>query len=167
MANLQRMTPKRLGEIFTHSGLVTPEQLEESLADQQKTGKHLGELMVERGYVTERDVAEAIATQFSLPYLSPTQYFVPSEMTDVIPVETMQKYNLVPIDKLGRILMLVIAGPVENEVLEKIEKDTQSALQIYVGTLADVRAAIEKLVDASKRAQDKKDKKDVKDMKNP
>ncbi len=60
MANLQRMTPKRLGEIFTHSGLVTPEQLEESLADQQKTGKHLGELMVERGYVTERDVADVM-----------------------------------------------------------------------------------------------------------
>ena len=156
MANLQRMTPKRLGEIFTHSGLITPEQLEESLADQQKSGKHLGELLVERGYVTERDVAEAIATQFSLPYLLPTQYFVPSEMTGLVPVETMKKHNLVPIDKLGKILMVVIAGPVENEVLEKIEKDTESTLQIYVGTLAEVRAAIEKLVDASSKAKDKK-----------
>lgn len=156
MANIQRMTPKRLGEIFTHSGLITNEQLEEALADQVKSGKHLGELLVERGFVTERDVAEAIATQFSLPYLSPTQYFAPSEMSGVIPAETMVKHNLVPIDKLGKILMVVVAGPVENEVLDQIEKDTGSALQIYVGTLTDVRAAIEKLTESSKKAKDKK-----------
>jgi type IV pilus assembly protein PilB len=156
MANIQRMTPKRLGEIFTHSGLITSEQLDEALADQVKSGKHLGELLVERGYVTERDVAEAIATQFSLPYLSPTQYFAPSEMSGVIPVETMKKHNIVPIDKLGKILMVVVAGPVENEVLDQIEKETGSALQVYVGTLTDVRAAIEKLTETSKKTKDKK-----------
>jgi type IV pilus assembly protein PilB len=156
MANIQRMTPKRLGEIFTHSGLITNEQLEEALQDQQKTGKHLGELMVDRGYVTERDVAEAIATQFSLPYLSPAQYFTPGEMAAVVPLETMQKHQLVPIDKLGGVLMIVIAGPVESEVLDQIERDTKSTLQIYVGTLSEVRVAIEKLVDTSKKSKEKK-----------
>jgi len=156
MANIQRMTPKRLGEIFTHSGLISSEQLEETLADQEKTGKHLGELLVDRGYVTERDVAEAIATQFSLPYLSPTQYFVSGEMASIIPLERMTKHHLVPIDRLGKILMVVIAGPVDNEVLEQIETETDSTLQIYVGTLADVNAAIEKLTEAAKKAKERK-----------
>ncbi|HUW58691.1 MAG TPA: hypothetical protein VMZ92_18790 [Planctomycetota bacterium] len=158
MANIQRMTPKRLGEIFTHSGLISGEQLGEALVDQEKTGKHLGELLVERGYVTERDVAEAIATQFSLPYLSPTQYFVPSEMETVIPIDVMKAHQLVPIDKLGKILMVVIAGPVDNSVLEKIEADTKSALQIYVGTISDVGEAIEKLDASGQRHKEKKPK---------
>ena len=156
MANIQRMTPKRLGEIFTHSGLISSEQLEETLADQEKTGKHLGELLVERGYVTERDVAEAIATQFSLPYLSPTQYFVSSEMASTVSLELMTKHHLVPIDRLGKILMVVIAGPVDNEVLEQIETETDSTLQLYVGTLSDVNAAIEKLIEAARKAKDRK-----------
>ena len=156
MANIQRMTPKRLGEIFTHSGLISNEQLEETLADQQKTGKHLGELLVDRGYVTERDVAEAIATQFSLPYLSPSQYFIPSEMVNVIPIETMQKHHIVPIDKLGKILMVIIAGPVDSEVFEEIEAKTGSSLQVYVGTLSDINAAIDKLSELAKKAKDKK-----------
>ena len=156
MANIQRMTVKRLGEIFTHSGLISTEQLEETLADQQKTGKHLGELLVDRGYVTERDVAEAIATQFSLPYLSPAQYYTSSEMASIMPLERMTRHQLVPIDKLGKILMVVIAGPVENEVLEQIEKETDSILQMYVGTLSEVSAAIEKLADTAKKAKDKK-----------
>lgn len=156
MANIQRMTPKRLGELFTHSGLISNEQLEETLADQEKTGKHLGELLTDRGYVTERDVAEAIATQFSLPYLSPTQYFVPHEMAKIIPLETMEEHQLVPIDKLGKILMVVIAGPVDNDVLEKIETETGSTLQIYVGTLSDVNAAIKKLKETAQKTKEKK-----------
>ena len=150
MANLQRMTHKRLGEIFTHSGLITPEQLEESLIDQAKTGKHLGELLIERNYVTERDVAEAIATQFSLPYLAPTQYFAPSEMANVIPFEIMEKHKIVPIDRMGNILMVVIAGPVDNDVLNQIEKDAGATLQIYVGTFTEVAAAIAKLAELKK-----------------
>jgi len=150
MANMQRMTPKRLGEIFTHSGLVTAEQLEETLEAQEKTGKHLGELLVDRGYVTERDVAEAIATQFSLPYLSPSQYFIPSDMIKSIPVAMMREHQFVPIDKLGKILMVVIAGPVPNEVLEQVELLTDSTLQVYVGMLSDVVEAVDKLEQAGK-----------------
>ena len=153
MPGIQRMTPKRLGEIFTHSGLITSEQLEETLQDQQKSGKHLGELLVERGYVTERDVAEAIATQFSLPYLSPAQYFSPGEVLSAFPLELMRQHQLVPIDKLGKILMVVIAGPVDNDVLEKIEKDTGSTLQVYVGTISDVRTAVEKVADTLQKGK--------------
>ena len=156
MANIQRMTPKRLGEIFTHSGLISNDQLEEALAAQEKSGKHLGELLVDRGYVTERDVAEAIATQFSLPYLSPLQYFTPGEMVNVISPETMAKHRIVPIDKLGKILMVVVAGPVDNEVFEEIETRTGSTLQVYVGTLTDVNTAIDKLTEAAKKAKDRK-----------
>ena len=158
MANIHRMTPKRLGEIFTHSGLISNEQLEEALADQDKTSEHLGVLLVNRGYVTERDVAEAIATQFSLPYLSPTQYFAPSEMETVIPMEVMKTHQLVPIDRLGKILMVVIAGPVDNDVLEKIETDTKSTLQIYVGTISDVGEAIEKLGESAEKHKGRKPK---------
>jgi len=150
MANIQRMTPKRLGEIFTHSGLISSEQLEEALEAQEKTGKHLGEILVDRGYVTERDVAEAIATQFSLPYLSPTQYYIPSDMLKAIPIAMMREHQMVPIDKLGKILMLVIAGPVENVVLEGIEQMTGSTLQIYVGKFSDVTEAIDKLAETGK-----------------
>lgn len=144
MANIQRMTPKRLGEIFLHSGLITREQLDESLQDQQSSGKPLGEILVERGFVTERDVAEAIATQFSLPYLSPSQYYIPGEVSSLIPPETMRKHQIVPIDKLGKVMMVIIAGPVDNALLDDIERRTGTTLQIYVGTISDVHNAIEK-----------------------
>ena len=50
----------------------------------------------------------------------------------------------------------MIAGPVDNEVLEKIEKETDSTLQMYVGMLSEVAAAIEKLTEAAKKSKDRK-----------
>ncbi len=156
MANIQRMTPQRLGEIFTHSGLIKSEQLDDALEDQKKSGQHLGEILVERNLVTERDVAEAIARQFSLPYLSPSQYYVPSEIAGIIPIDVIQKHRIIPIDKMGKILMVIIDGPVHNKVLDQIERDTDSTLQVYVGTITDVGNAIDKLLEAERKAEAKK-----------
>ena len=149
MANLQRMTNKRLGEILTHSGLITGEQLDEALADQQNSGQPLGELLVDRGYVTERDIAEAITTQFGLPYLSPKQYYASSGVMGLIPLDVMRKHKLVPIDKMAQVLVVIISGPVDAEVFNEIEQMTGCTIQVYVGTSTDVNEAIEKLAESS------------------
>lgn len=154
MANLQRMTTKRLGEIMTHSGLISSEQLDEVLADQKK-GQPLGELLVDRGYVTERDVAEVIATQFGLPYLSPKQYYASADVTKLLPVELMKKHGFVPIDKMGSILTIVISGPLGSELMSEIEKTTGCTLEVYVGTTSEVNEAIENVIGGEKSGEEK------------
>ena len=149
MANLQRMTTRRLGEILTHSGLISTEQLDEALAEQKK-GQPLGELLVDRGHVTERDVAEVIATQFGLPYLSPKQYYVSADVTKLLPVELMREHGFVPIDKMGNILTIVISGPLGGTLMSEIEGTTGCTLEVYVGTAGEVNEAIEKIADEEK-----------------
>jgi len=147
MAHLQRITSSRLGEILTHSGLITPEQLEEALGDQKKNNRHLGELLVERGYVSDRDIAEVMTTQFGLPYLSPKQYYTNQAVTKLVPTEVMLKHMIVPLDKMGDVLTVCISGPVEPEVLEEIERKTGCSIQVFVGTAQDVKTAIAKIID--------------------
>ena len=144
MANLQRMTTGRLGETLTHSGLITNDQLEEALAGLKTSGLPLGEILVERGYVTERDVAQAMTTQFSLPYLSPKQYYTSSAVLKLVPLDVMRKHRLVPVDKMGDVLTLCIGGPVDPDVLEKIEKTTGCTVQVFVAMAADIKETIEK-----------------------
>ena len=145
MAGIQRITNKRLGEILTHGGLVTPEQLEEVLQIQKKSGGLLGEMLVDRNYLTERDVAQAIATQFGVPYLSPKQYYTSAAVAKMIPVEVMKKHLLVPLDRMGDVLTICLGGPVEPEVLETIEKSTGCVVQIFVAIARDIRETIEKI----------------------
>jgi type IV pilus assembly protein PilB len=145
MANIQRMTNTRLGEILTHSGLITAEQLDEVLASAKTRDMPLGEILADRGYLTERDIAQAISTQFGLPYLSPKQCYTSSNVTKLIPLDVMRKHRLVPLDRLGDVLTVCLSGPVDIEVLEDIEKATGCTIQVFVATATDIKAAIEKI----------------------
>ena len=65
--------PRRpIGEIFLERGLVTADQLDAALAEQQATGERLGEVLVSQGIVDRVDLAGALADQWAnLPKLRP------------------------------------------------------------------------------------------------
>jgi MSHA biogenesis protein MshE len=55
---------RRLGDIVVERKLVTPEQLEEALAEQRTTGRKLGEVLVDLGFITRVDLAGVISEQW-------------------------------------------------------------------------------------------------------
>jgi hypothetical protein len=54
----------RLGDVLIAYGVVTPQQLEVALAEQQQTGRPLGEIIVDKGFAPGPMVAQALATQY-------------------------------------------------------------------------------------------------------
>jgi type IV pilus assembly protein PilB len=56
-------TTLRLGDILVEQGVITEDQLRESLAYQKETGARLGEALAELGFVTTGQVADALAWQ--------------------------------------------------------------------------------------------------------
>ncbi|TMM15394.1 MAG: hypothetical protein E6F98_02170 [Actinobacteria bacterium] len=52
-----------LGELLVARGLITPEQLEQALADQSETKRPLGEILIRLGFLSPAMVAQALATQ--------------------------------------------------------------------------------------------------------
>lgn len=142
MANIRRMTKKRLGELLLQEGLISEEQCQEALEEQKKTGELVGEILVRKGHVNESDVARTIATQFSFPYLSVTHYYIGPEMRDLFKLETLEKYCFVPIDRFGDVLGIVIAGLLDQDIIDEIEKHTKSTIQVYVGKVSEVKQII-------------------------
>ena len=57
---------KPLGELLLHKGLVTAEELDRALIEQEETGRLLGAIMVERGYVSGPALAVALAEQYGV-----------------------------------------------------------------------------------------------------
>ncbi len=152
MANISRMTKKKLGEILLQANLVTQEQVEEALVDQSQSGELLGEILVRKGYVSEENIAETIAKQFSLPYMSTEQYYSSPEVMDILPLSFMQKYQIVPLDRFGDTLLIAAAGPFDDDILKKIEELTSCRVQIYVCTISDVRNSLERYLTSKKKS---------------
>jgi hypothetical protein len=54
-----------IGALFVEKGLITQEQLDQALEEQQATGNRLGEILVDRFGVSRLDLAGALAEQWA------------------------------------------------------------------------------------------------------
>jgi chromosomal replication initiator protein DnaA len=111
---------KRLGEILIEEGLLNAAQLAEALSKQEQEGGFIGEVLVRLGFVKQNAIVSCLVKQCKIPHLNLLDYEVTKEVLKVIPQELCIKHNLLPIDKLGRILTIAMVNPFDTHALEEI-----------------------------------------------
>jgi type IV pilus assembly protein PilB len=142
MANIQRMSRKKLGEILVQAGVIDDLQLQAALTEQARTKELLGEVLVRRGFVTETDIVQTIALQFSLPYLSAEQIELAPAALDLLPLDLMRQHQVVPLDRFGPIVTVLCAGLLNTDLLNQIEQHTGCEVQLFITTATDVKTLI-------------------------
>lgn len=60
------ITWRPLGQLLVEQGLLTGDELERALAEQQTTGQRLGETIVKLGFVSGPELASALAAQYGI-----------------------------------------------------------------------------------------------------
>ena len=144
MVQISKLIRKKLGELLVESGVLKEDQFKECQLRQRATGEGLVETLGTMGFMTEMEVARAVSKQFGLPYLDASRYRVSKEAAEVVPVAFQRLNQLVVLDKIGKTLLVAVAGVLNAEVLEKLEKASGNQLFVYVSTLSRVQAALEK-----------------------
>ncbi len=61
-----KMMPKKIGEILLHAQVISQEQLQKALQEQQKTDERFGEVLIRLGFVDEQGVLQALSKQFGV-----------------------------------------------------------------------------------------------------
>jgi type IV pilus assembly protein PilB len=146
MGMATRTTRKRLGEILLEEQVIGENELWAALQEQRQTGKLLGETLVAMGYASEDDVASTIVLQFGTPYLSVENYTISEEMLAVFPARLLRQYQFVPIDKIGKVLVVIAGSLLTPDILSELEQ-LAGGLRIipYIGKQTEVREKIETL----------------------
>ncbi len=104
---------RKIGRVLTKMGVVTREQVHEALAVQKTRKAPLGQLLVELGHCEDRDVSAALAGQAGMEYLDLSQVDLPESVIGALPAESVQAYQVVPIDydEAGRKLKIAMKSP--------------------------------------------------------
>ncbi|MHC4870256.1 MAG: GspE/PulE/PilB domain-containing protein [Planctomycetota bacterium] len=139
MSRLSRLTRKRLGELLLEEQLISSDDLNDALRDQEVSGGVLGEILVSKGSINEDDVARVIAKQYGLPFIDPVQYEIPDEVKELFPEAALLKYRFVPLDVFGDLLLVVVGGIVEENVVNDIEEISNKKAHIMISTLSSIR----------------------------
>ncbi|HWN23168.1 MAG TPA: hypothetical protein VNP93_14425 [Gaiellaceae bacterium] len=69
-----RIPWRPLGRLLVEQGLLTADELEHALAQQERTGRRLGETLVECGFVSGPELSNALAAQYGIELTAETGF---------------------------------------------------------------------------------------------
>ena len=145
---MKKIIPKQLGELLIDCKLITPQQLEEALAQQKEKGGLLGQVLVSMRYVSEEAIAQALTAQYGFPYLPLGGYEIDTEVAKIIPQHVAKQYGLIAVDRVGSILTVAMSNPLNTQAVEDVEMLTHYKVQVFVTTTGDVATAIKNIYKA-------------------
>lgn len=145
-----RLTGKKLGELLVESGVIEEAKLQQALTEQRATGELLGETLVRLGYVAETDIASTLAKQFALPYIAVSQYYVSKSVAGLFDIKELAKHQCVPLDRIGKIVIMAVSGPLDPDVIVAFEKASGCEIFLYVSTLSEIEKGLEQLAGLEK-----------------
>ena len=127
------------------AGLLTDELLKQALQDQNRVNLKLGQYLVRKGLVGEYNLVETLSKQLNIDKYNTDQYPFDPSLSQLIPVEYAQKYQLAPIRKKGRLLTIATADPLDINALDTIERMTNCEVEPSVGTEREINQLISNL----------------------
>jgi type IV pilus assembly protein PilB len=142
MVSLTRLTRKKLGEILVEQGLLSEEQVQDTLRLQHQLGLLFGETLVQQKLITEEKMVAVLVSQFGIPYIIPTQYSINKELLEIFDPQMMRRFQFVPMDSIGSVLVVAIAGLLSEDLLREIEGQTGCSLQLFRTKMSEINAVL-------------------------
>ncbi len=112
---------------------------------QKKEYGFIGEILVKLGYLDERDIVVTLVVQCGLPYIAVNKYTVDPEVLRLIPKDMAQKERMIPLDRIGDILSVVMTNPLTDERKMKLEILTKCRIATFISTKSEIEEAIGRL----------------------
>ncbi len=140
------MTSKKkpIGQLLLEKGLITHEQLEHALNEQQKSNGLLGRILVDLGFVTEADILSTLGAQTGMPAADLSKINIPPEVLERVSAPIAKVYKIIPVKIEENILYIAMADPLNINVLDDLRFMLECEVRGMVSNEKDIEEAIAK-----------------------
>jgi len=136
----------RLGDLLVEKGVLTNDQLMQSLNDQKATGRKLGQTLIQNGFVTEDTILDILSTQLNLPFINLKNFNFDKETVDVLPETLARRYRAIVLKKeTDGAYLVAMADPSDIFAYDEITKQLKTGIHQAVAKEAEIVDAINKL----------------------
>lgn len=140
---------KRLGEVLVESGYLTPDQIDDALAEQKKrnNGMKFGDLLIDMGLVTDGQIVTALCQQLGYEEVNLATFQVDEDILKLADEAVLRKHCLLPFGfspKNPNLLMVAMKDPLDIRAVDDISFVTGYQIEIHVTTEQDITTAIER-----------------------
>lgn len=135
---------RKLGDLLIISEKITYEQLKGVLAKQSISGRRLGEILIDEGIVSEEDIIDTLGNQLAIPRICFEMINVDYEAVKLIPESIANKYLLIPIGFDGDRIKIAMSDPLNLFALEDVKIASGYEPMPFLSSKNEIRNAIEK-----------------------
>jgi type IV pilus assembly protein PilB len=150
----------RIGELLLKEKRITPAQLQEALNHQKANGGRIGLNLVRLGFVKDDEITDLLSKQYGVPSINLSLFEIDASVIKLIPAETVQKYQILPLSRSGATLTIAITDPTNVFAMDDIKFMTGYNVEPVVASETAVLEAIHRYYpngNGSKNGSGKKD----------
>ncbi|MBU2623585.1 MAG: type II secretion system ATPase GspE [Proteobacteria bacterium] len=136
-------TKQLFGEMLAGRSLITGEQLEIALKEQQTDHRRIGEIFVDLGFLTMESMLKILGIQLGIRYMP----F--SEFPKIIPEDNypslkfMKQYRILPVGKTGGSVIVAMADPLDSYAMDALRLFFKCDVTVCLSSEKDVMEGIE------------------------
>ena len=135
----------KLGELLLKARVISEQQLQTAIGEQDKWGGKLGTILVRMGYLTEDLLTKALSKQLGIPRVDLDKSQPAPLALRKVKVQTAEDYGILPIELQddGATLVVAMSDPQNVRALDEIKAATGCRRVIpYLAGESDVRRHI-------------------------
>src|SRR5438477_1008216 len=136
--------PVRIGELLLKEKRITADQLQQALTHQKAQGGKLGFNLVKMGFVKDEEITALLSKQYGVPSINIAQFELDPAVIKLIPPDTAQKYQIVPLSRAGATLTIAMTDPTNVFAMDDIKFMTGYNVEPVVASETAVIEAIQR-----------------------
>ena len=134
----------RIGELLLKEKKITPDQLQQALAAQKANGGKLGYNLVKLGFVKDEEITALLSKQYGVPSINLAQFQIDPAVVKLVPPETAQKYQIIPLSRSGASLTIAMTDPTNVFAMDDIKFMTGYNVEPVVASETAISEAVQK-----------------------
>jgi len=156
---------KLMGEILVQLGVINNDQLKTALTEQGKTGEKLGKILLNKGLLTEQQLVETLEFMLGIPHVKLSKLQIDPEAVKLVPQDLLRLHKVLPISVKNNSITLATSDPLNQQAVDDVsmatgmnvvpvlasEKDLDIAIRQYLAFRLDPK--MEKILDELKKEE--------------
>ena len=138
----------RIAASLLEASVVTREQLDNANQMRQRDNSSLGAALIKLGALSENDYLQFLGRLHRVPAVDLSGVEVPKDIVSLVPAEVATKFQVIPIQRSGRTLMLAMANPSNIFAIDDIKFITGFEVRAVVASESAIKKAIDRHYDS-------------------
>ncbi|MBI5603708.1 MAG: Flp pilus assembly complex ATPase component TadA [Deltaproteobacteria bacterium] len=140
---------KRLGDILVQAGMITPDQLAVTIEAQKKTNERLGKTLIRMGFITEENLIKTLAHQLKINFVNLKEEKIDPSLAKLIPDKIARRHTVVPLARMGQVLMIAMADPLNIFALDDLAFKTGLEIEPVIASEKDILHTLDTLYETT------------------